>query len=147
MVRFTIEPATGHVPDGLDALASAATAEGIRIVSTVVARWRDGTERFDGPGERLLVAVDDAGRVVGIGGISACPTVAGALRVRRFYVDPGWRRAGVGRALAEAVIEHALAHVDLLTCNARASAAAPVFWERMGFEPVDRDGITHVRRA
>jgi hypothetical protein len=34
----------------------------------------------------------------------------------------------------------------VITCNAQASAAAPRFWEAMGFEPVDDADITHVLR-
>jgi hypothetical protein len=41
------------------------------------------------------------------------------------------------------VIASGFEHVDTLTCNARASAAAPPFWEAMGFTPVDIAGITH----
>jgi GNAT superfamily N-acetyltransferase len=146
-VRFTIGPAAPQLPDGLTALRRAADDEGIRIVGTVVERWADASQRFDGPGECLLAATSDAGDVVGIGGLTACPTVAGALRVRRFYVDPGWRRLGVGRRLATAVIERGIARARLLTCNAATPPWAPAFWESMGFEPVEGvAGITHRRQ-
>src|SRR5687768_13015391 len=121
---FAVVPAQFVLPDGLALLADAAEIEGIRIVTTVVDRWRDGSERYDREGEALLAAVSD-GEVVGIGGLSRCPHVENALRVRRFYVAPGWRRRGVARALASSLIEAGLGHADVLTCNARASAAAP----------------------
>ena len=144
MVDFEIGPAAPHVPDGLADLAREAAVEGVRNVGTVVSRWGDGTERFDRPGECLLVAVAGDGAVIGIGGLTVCPTVPGAMRVRRFNVAPAWRRKGVARALAATVIERGLELVPLLTCNAGASPQAPVFWERMGFERTSRPGITHV---
>ena len=49
-------------------------------------------------------------------------------------------------AIAEELIATGHAYSDLLTCNARASAAAGPFWESVGFLPVDTHGITHVHR-
>lgn len=140
---FTIGDGRTHLDSGgLRQLADEAEREGIRNVRTLTERWSVGTERFDRVGENVLVAL--AGDIVGVGGLSQCPTVEGALRMRRFYVSPGWRRHGIGRALASDLIGSGLAHADLLTCNAAASDAAPPFWESMGFVPVAVDGITHV---
>lgn len=133
------------MPDGLVGLAEEAEREAIRVVSAVVGQWVDGTLRFDAPGEAILAATSVDG-VVGIGALSACPHVAGALRVRRFYVAPSWRRRGVARALATELIANEFGRVDTITCNAQASSAAPPFWESMGFVPVDTAGITHLRR-
>ncbi|MDE0805665.1 MAG: GNAT family N-acetyltransferase [Acidimicrobiales bacterium] len=143
---FEVVPAAPFLPDSVAPLADHAELEGIRIVSTVLERWEDGSERFLGRGEAILVAV--AGdEVVGIGGRSQCPHVPGALRMRRFYVAPGWRRYGVGRSLARQLIEAGHAHTDLLTCNARASSAASPFWESLGFVRAEVEGITHVHRT
>ncbi len=143
--RPRIVPAGPLLPDGLASLSRHADREGIRIVSTVIERWRDGTERFDRPGESLLAALS-GDEVVGIGGITRCPQVSGALRMRRFYVAPDWRRQGVAHRLASELIAGGLQHAELLTCNAGASDAAAPFWEAMGFERVEMEGITHVRR-
>lgn len=145
MGEVTIEPASPHIPEGLATLSEAAAAERVRIVRVVIERWVDGEERFDAVGERLLVAVAD-GEVVGVGGLSQCPDIAGALRMRRFYVHPAWRRRGVARALAEALVASGFEHSDVLTCNAGATAAAAPFWEALGFDPVAQPGITHRRR-
>ncbi len=143
-----IGPAAELLPDGLEPLAAEARAEGIHIVDRVVTNWRDQTERYDRPGELLLAAVSGSGRPVGVGGLTVCPTVAGALRVRRFYVSPDWRRRGLARDLAARVLDGAVLHTELVTCNAGASDAAVPFWESLGFEPVDLPGITHqLRRA
>lgn len=146
MAAFTIAPATDQLVSGLARLKSAATIEGIAVVSTVMSNWTDGSQQFDSDGESLRIALDQNGTGVGVGGISRCPHVEGALRMRRFYIHPEWRRCGVARALAESLIESSLGHADLLTCNAQASLAAPPFWESLGFVATETPGITHTRR-
>lgn len=133
------------MPDGLRDLAADAAVQGVRNMSILMDRWVDGSERFDRVGESLLIAETEAGAVVGVGGLSHCPHVPGALRVRRFYVATDWRRKGVARTLAKRLVDDGFRHSDTLTCNARASTAAAPFWEAMGFRPVDIDGVTHVR--
>lgn len=142
---FTVMPAEALLPEGLDSLACHADSEGIRIVSTLLERWRDGSERFRAQGEAVLAATA-GGETVGIGALSRCPHVESALRVRRFYVAPSWRRQGVARALATELLATGFEHTEVISCNARASAAAAPFWESMGFLPVATEGITHTRR-
>jgi len=144
MGPIVVEAAAPLLPHGLAVLAEGADAEGIAIVSAVITRWADGTQRYDQSGESLLVARSDQ-TVVGVGGLTRCPHVPGAMRVRRFYVAAEWRRLGVARLLAERLIDQGFQHSNTLTCNARASAAAPPFWENMGFRPVATEGITHTR--
>lgn len=142
---FEVVPAAPFLPDAVAPLADHADQEGIPIVSTVRERWEDESERFQGRHEAILAAVAND-EVVGIGALSHCPHVHAALRMRRFYVAPAWRRYGVGRSLATELIEAGHAHTDLLTCNAQASSAAAPFWESLGFVPADLEGITHVHR-
>lgn len=142
---FGVVPAATLLPDRVAPLAGHADHEGIRIVSTVLERWQDESERYQGRGEAILAAVVDD-EVVGIGALSRCPHVDGSLRMRRFYVAPAWRRQGVARSLAEELIAVGHAYTDLITCNAGASAAAAPFWESVGFVPVDVEGISHVHR-
>jgi len=59
-------------------------------------------------------------------------------------VSPAARRHGIARDLATQLIDGAAHHTSKVTCNAQASAAAPPFWESLGFTPVVTDGITHV---
>jgi GNAT superfamily N-acetyltransferase len=138
----------GWIGKPLAHLAEEATRQGIRNVATLLARWEDGSERYDRLGETMLVALDSAGeKVIGVGGLTQCPHVDGAMRVRRFYVATDFRRSGVARALAEQLIVHGFDFATTLTCNAKASAAAPPFWEAMGFSRSDVAGITHLRLA
>lgn len=138
-----ITAATDSLPLDLGALAAEAAASGINNVGTLVERWRDGSERYDRRGESMLLARLSDDSIVGVGGIAQCRDVPEALRVRRFYVSTSARRLGIARRLAATLIESGFGYTDTLTCNARASDAAPPFWESMGFQPVDIAGITH----
>ena len=154
MGEYEIRDAEPLMPTVLAALASESASFGIRNVSALVEQWSDGTQRFSRPGEGLLVALAPAGQAnggaeggaIGVGGLTWCPHVPEALRVRRFYVAEAWRRRGVARSLATSLLEAGAEHADVITCNARASAAAPPFWESLGFTPVESEGITHVLR-
>ena len=137
--------ATENLPDDVAPLAVEATAAGVNNVAKLIERWRNGTERYDVPGESMLIA-RLAGDVVGVGGIAWCPDLAGALRVRRFYVSASQRRRGIARTLAAVLIDSGFEHANVLSCHAGASDAAVPFWESMGFEPVDVAGITHCLR-
>lgn len=134
------------LPDGFDALLADAASEGVGNMALLAERWTSGDQRFDRDGEALLGALL-AGDLAGIGGLSVEPAVAEpARRVRRFYVRPAFRRQGVARTLASALIQEALDQVDLLTCNAAASPAAAPFWEAQGFWPDTSGPWTHVLR-
>ena len=100
--------------------------------------------RFDGNGEALFAA-HVAGVLAGIGGLTIEPGMPGALRMRRFYVRARFRRAGIGRTLATALLERARITGLLVSVNA-APASAP-FWESLGFVPDMRDGHTHLYRG
>jgi GNAT superfamily N-acetyltransferase len=62
--------------------------------------------------------------------------------MRRFYVRPAFRRHGVGRCLAEAVLAKAVDTEHAIVVNAPTELAAR-FWEALGFVPDRRDGHTH----
>lgn len=132
----------GELSRDFASLARAAAAEGVGGLQKISADWQAGA-RWRNPGAALFVAAYDE-RLVGIGGVTPCPDLAGAERMRRFYVLPTARRARVGRALALAAIEEGLRWSSILTCNAQASAAAPAFWESLGFKPSTHPGLTHV---
>jgi GNAT superfamily N-acetyltransferase len=134
-----LEPVRDALPAGFDALRADALAEGFRQVERLAADWETGTTRFDRDGETLLAARLN-GVLVGVGGLTIEPVVPGALRMRRFYVRPAFRRIGVGRQLVTAL----LAGVEgdrSITVNA--GPASIGFWESLGFNPDPRDGHTH----
>lgn len=134
------------LPEGFDRLEKMAIAEGVRNMSLLAGQWASGEQRFAEPGALFAAFID--GDLAGVGGVTVQTGLAEpAMRMRRLYVAPAHRRAGVGQALAGAMIQQGLQTARLLTANARASAAAAPFWEAMGFEPIAADGFTHRMRA
>ena len=135
---------TERLPEDFQIVLRASQAEGIRNMEMLQARWRSGEDRFERLGEALFAAYVDE-TLSGVGGVSLeTGWHLPAMRMRRLYVVPGARRAGVGRALAQACMARGLAFADTLTCNAQASLAAGPFWEALGFVPVEHPNITHV---
>lgn len=133
------------LPEGFDTLRAAARAEGIRNMEALAAQW-DGGQSFADPGALFAAFVE--GDLAGVGGVTPQVGLAEpAMRMRRLYVTPAFRRMGVGQALAGAMIQQGLQAARLLLSNARASEAAGPFWEAMGFERVDTDGFTHRLRG
>jgi GNAT superfamily N-acetyltransferase len=130
-----------ELPAGFDALRAEARAEGYRLVERLATDWTSSAIRFDREGEALLAARLNT-VLCGIGGLTIEPVVPDALRMRRFYVRPAYRRRGVGRMLAIALLEQAQSRSGLVTVNAAPASAA--FWESLGFTPDIRDGHTHV---
>lgn len=134
------------LPDGFDVILRAAESEGVRNMAMLAAQWADGAQRFEDPGALFAALVD--GDLAGVGGVTT-ETGAGqpALRMRRLYVLPMFRRFGVGRRLAGAMMQQGFQAAPLLTVNAAASEAAGPFWEAMGFTRTDAlPGATHVLR-
>ena len=146
--RFELRDLAGVSSAALSGLAAEAQLEGVRNVGMLVQDLEAGRALTGRPGEGFWIAVESgSGTVVGVGGITACPDRSGALRVRRFYVSRTVRRHGVARMLAARCLASAKhAGVAEVTCNAAASAAAPVFWESMGFDKVRDVGLTHLLR-
>jgi len=130
------------LPTGFARLRADADAEGILNVARLQRDWESGVERFQKTGEMLLAGLDSK-TLVAIGGLTIEPdTAVPALRLRRLYVRPPWRRRGFGRALATALIGNGFAFVDLLTLNAGVPGAAE-FWEALGFGRVKHKTRTH----
>ena len=130
------------LPAGFEALREAARHEGYRHLDRLANDWASGAIRFDRPGEALLAArIDDA--LAGIGGMTLEPDLPGALRMRRFHVDPAHRRRGIATALAQALLDRATANGAPVTVNAPGEAARP-FWEHLGFRPVTGARYTHI---
>lgn len=134
------------LPDGFDVILEAAASEGVRNMARLAQQWASGEQRFDEPGALFAALVD--GDLAGVGGLTV-ETRAGepAMRMRRLYVLPMFRRFGVGRRLAGAMMQQGFQAAPLLTVNAAASDAAGPFWEAMGFERTDAlPGATHALR-
>ncbi|MEM7189736.1 MAG: GNAT family N-acetyltransferase [Pseudomonadota bacterium] len=141
-LEVSLEQVVNDLPDDLTALRKEARHEGYAFIERLADEWDAATVRFEKPGEALLVARSSA-VIAGIGGITCDPFDPSALRMRRFYVRLGFRRHGVARILAEALISDATKTGRQLNVNA-GTDVAPGFWESMGFSPVDSAHHTHI---
>ena len=128
-----VERLEGPPAGSLDALVAESEAEGLRFVRRLVEEWASGANRFDRPGETLLVA-RQAGQIVGVCGLNEDP-YAGAPRigrVRHLYVRRSVRRLGVGRALLGEVLRAAGGSFDHLRLRTENPVAAALY-EGLGF--------------
>jgi len=110
--------------------------------------WDAGTNRFDRPGE-MLVAARFGARLVGICGLNQDPYAPSPDigRVRHLYVDPAFRRRGVGRALVSRIMEdasHSFVRLRLRTFR----GDADLFYVALGFRRlVGAPDVTHEMEA
>jgi GNAT superfamily N-acetyltransferase len=118
---------------------------GVRFVRRLVDEWRDGSNRFDRPGEALFGTRLD-GRLVGVCGLNVDPYAGDPRvgRVRHLYVLTDCRGRGVGRALVERVIEAARGRFSVLRLSTTNPAAARLY-EAVGFRPGSGPHCTHLR--
>jgi GNAT superfamily N-acetyltransferase len=140
-LEIRLERITTALPEGFENLRLEARAEGHSMLDTLAREWASGAMRFDRPGE-MLVAAYSGDVLAGIGGMTLEPAIPGALRMRRFYVALAYRRHGVGRALAAALLDAARRQGCAVTCNA--AGGSERFWQALGFAPDRRDGWTHL---
>jgi GNAT superfamily N-acetyltransferase len=141
LATVQLERVVDGLPSGFESLRAEASAEGYRFVERLATDWTAGAIRFDQAGEALLVA--HVGKeLAAVGGLTIDPAMPEALRMRRFYVRKRFRRCGIGRRLALALLERAVAAARPVTVNA-GSGSEP-FWTALGFIPDPRDGHTHV---
>jgi GNAT superfamily N-acetyltransferase len=141
LVGMRLEPVIGELPPELEALRAEAEAEGYRHLDRLAADWASGAIRFNGDDEALLTACI-GGDLAAVGGLTLDPVIPDALRMRRFYVRKRFRRCGIGRRLAAALLERAARAGRPVTVNAAAGSAP--FWEALGFVADERHGHTHV---
>lgn len=137
-----IVPVAAGLPAGFDALRDDAQRDGFRFVERLADEWASGANRFAGENEALLAAYI-GGVLAGIGGITRDPALPGALRMRRFYVRPAFRRLRIGDRLAAALLARPRRPGTPVVVNA-GTEAAPAFWEALGFQEDRRDGHTHI---
>jgi GNAT superfamily N-acetyltransferase len=137
----------GELPAAFEGLRAEAAAEGFDHIERLATEWSSGVQRFRQEGEALFAAFV-GGELAGVGAVSHehLEPALGAMRMRRCYVRPAFRRQGVGRALAGAMIQQGLETARVLTVNA-GTPDAPAFWSAMGFEPDPRNGRTHIMQG
>jgi GNAT superfamily N-acetyltransferase len=147
MVAGLVIQPTESLPTDVPQLLEASLAEGHNLVQRLVDEWNDGSNRFDGPGEVIFEARVGT-RLAAVGGLNRDPYLDDpeVARIRHVYVAPDLRGTGVGRALIEALVEHARLRfkwVRLRTTTPEGIA----FYVAIGFEPTASEvDATHVWR-
>ena len=138
-----LEAVADKLPADFEIMRWEARAEGYAFLDRLANDWASGAIRFDRPGEALLAAYSDD-VLAAIGGITIDPVLPDALRMRRFYVRSAFRRAGIGREIAQVLLERTFRSVRVVTLNAAVDSVP--FWEALGFVPEARHGHTHIWR-
>jgi ribosomal protein S18 acetylase RimI-like enzyme len=134
---IAVGPLAAPPGEGLGALIVESEATGLRFVQRLATEWNSGANRFDRPGEALLVA-RLADQIIGVCGLNVDPyaTAPTIGRVRHLYVLRGHRRLGVGGRLVAEIIAAARGHFEVLHLRTTNPAAAALY-ERLGFQRRD----------
>jgi GNAT superfamily N-acetyltransferase len=122
-----------ELPEDFARLVELSLREDFLALQRMRENWNAGLNRFNAPGE-VLFGARVGSRLIGICGLNRDPYAksSGIGRVRHLYVDPEYRRHGVGRALVAQVIECAkcsFSHLRLRTLR----ADADMFYVALGF--------------
>lgn len=137
--------AIGQLPSDIDRLVDAAHEEGHNLVARLVDEWRDGSNRFDRPGE-VLAEARCRGVLCGIGGLNVDPYLEDPSvgRIRHVYVEPQRRREGVGRVLIDFLVDRAMDHFDRVRLRS-VQWPGPDFYGSLGFTETHEAEATHTK--
>jgi ribosomal protein S18 acetylase RimI-like enzyme len=93
--------------------------------------------KYAPPNGELLLARDAGGKAISCVGLRPLPA-DGVCEMKRLYVSPEGRGLGLGRALAEAVVDEArrISYREMLLDTLPSLTAAIGLYERMGFQPI-----------
>ena len=122
-------------------LSDQAWSDGYAYVERMIHDWRSGSNRFDGPGERLVGAFEDE-TLIGFCGLNRDPyTTENAGRIRHIYGDVAHRHKGIACTLLARTLAGASAWFPRV--RLRATPPSRGFYEHLGFRPVDEPEATH----
>ena len=103
--------------------------------------WVSRAQRWGGQGTDTIFLAFDGGAACGIIGSYAEPGDRRRGQVVSMWVDPAYRRAGVGKALVDAVVDWnrllGMREIALMVTSVNSGAIA--FYERLGFA---KTGVT-----
>ncbi|WFU05865.1 GNAT family N-acetyltransferase (plasmid) [Rhizobium sp. CB3171] len=130
-----------RLPVDFEVLRRDAASEGRRFIERLHDEWQSGEQRFNQAHEVLLAVRVDRG-LAGVGGMTVDPDLPSAMRMRRFFIRPAYRRCGLGRQLAAAILNRTIPKGTIVTVNAD-NADAAAFWEALGFRRDPQLGHSH----
>ena len=121
-------------------IAAYIAAEGLRSKAERVSWAVEQVIKNRFPG--VILVAKEKSAVVGVALAVYTPSaeLGRVLTVNDFFVDPAWRRKGVGRALVARLLMEAKAmHVDRIDLEVLpANADAAAFWRKVGFGSTGR---------
>jgi GNAT superfamily N-acetyltransferase len=141
-MKFSLHKISETLPDDLKYLRYEAKKEGYNFVERPFDQWDSERLLFNRENEALICGRMN-GAIAGLGGITVDPEIPDALRMRRFYIQPDFRRRGLATAICDALLMSAQGSHKTITVNAGTKDASP-FWETRGFAPSSQIGITHI---
>jgi GNAT superfamily N-acetyltransferase len=127
-------------------LMKASREESFFFLSRLEHEYLSGQVRFDGAGETLLGAFEDAA-IIGVAGLTQDPYDHDQRTgcVRHVYVLPECRGHGIGKALLAEIERYGRAHFSTLVLRTDTLAAAH-FYQRIGYEQLaPGEAATHRR--
>jgi GNAT superfamily N-acetyltransferase len=127
----------------LDPLIVEGEAEGFRFLQRIP-REAAADPAYLNSARTVVIGVFDRAQLIAVGGLTPDPYLEddSVGRVRHVYVARAWRRQGVGRLLLQALTTRARSIYVRLRLRADTAAAA-VFYESLGFQPIAEDTATH----
>lgn len=125
-------------------LANEAVAVGHSLGRKLLEEWKDGSNTFANPGEKLW-GVAANGVYVAFGGLNVDPYANEVTvgRIRHIYVASNARGRGVGRFLMENILAEAKKHFKVVRLSTKNPVAASLY-ESLGFLKTDGHKVTHV---
>lgn len=135
------------LPESFETLRAAAKAEGYEFLDRLHSRWQANAYLDDPDASVFCVFAEEAVIAIGAQTLDDYEPGAAQRRIRHFYVRPDLRRGGVGRTLAGALVQQALALAPLVTLRATHDLSR-AFWDAMGFTRVIHPTRSHeIRRS
>jgi GNAT superfamily N-acetyltransferase len=132
--KYRVEKMINLIDDDLNTLMQESKEEGFRFVDRLMNDYKNGTNNFMKPGEALYGIFNNENMLVAVGGINIDPfsTEDNIGRLRRFYVNKGNRREGIGSLLLQKIINDARNNFKVLVLKTD-TEQADKFYTSFGF--------------
>ncbi|HZE86378.1 MAG TPA: GNAT family N-acetyltransferase [Puia sp.] len=102
----------------------------------------DIEKTYMGSGGAFLVLADAGQHIIGTLGI--IPVGAGCCKLRKMYIDAGYRKLGLGQFMLDTILKRAreLGFVRIMLETITSMEAAIAMYEKAGFTRIDRPSIS-----
>jgi GNAT superfamily N-acetyltransferase len=143
-VTMNIQPIVNLSFDDLKPLLDLSLQEAYGFLQTLWDEYQSGKTTFSEHGA-VLLGSRLGERLIAVGGIHTDPYLNSPSvgRIRHVYVDPIYRRNGVGKQLVHSLVRHASSQFRFVTLRTQTQQGC-AFYEALGFSPVFRfEHATH----